>query len=192
MSVVSPRRLRSGKIINNYCTLGNSSKNHPNMDSDLNIAVNADSDSNSSESHQNGINSNSQAEMNEIKGLLSTLTQQFTSRLKEGNALRASSSRNPERMDRGPFGDIKKQWKIFLKKFSKKKRKMTILEQSHSAEKLEKGDYLGFLKLQFAANYQNKLEGGPFGDKKKSKKVAQCQKHSKGGPCSPFRFCILR
>ena len=40
-----------------------------------------------------------QAEMNEIRGLLSTLTQQFISGLEEGNALRASSSRNPERID---------------------------------------------------------------------------------------------
>ena len=36
--------------------------------------------------------------MNEIKWLLSTLTQQFTSRIEEGNALRASRSRNPERI----------------------------------------------------------------------------------------------
>ena len=39
------------------------------------------------------------AEVNEIKGLLSTLTQQFTSRLEGGNALRASSSHNPQRID---------------------------------------------------------------------------------------------
>ena len=35
-----------------------------------------------------------------------------------------------------------------------KKRKMRILKQSHSAEKVERGDPLGFLKLQFAAKYQ--------------------------------------
>ena len=80
------------------------------MDLDLSNAVNADSDSNSSEMHQNGINPTSQTEMNnqietlqaeenEIKGLLSTLTQQFFSRSGEGNALRGSSSRNPERND---------------------------------------------------------------------------------------------
>ena len=40
-----------------------------------------------------------QAEMNEIKGLLSTIIQQFSSQLEEGNALRASTSRNPERID---------------------------------------------------------------------------------------------
>ena len=34
------------------------------MDSDLNITTNADSDSYSAETHQNGINLNSQAEMN--------------------------------------------------------------------------------------------------------------------------------
>ena len=80
------------------------------MDSDLNIANNADTDSKSSETHQNGNSLYSRAEMNgqfarlhaemnENKGLLSTLTQQFTSRLEEGNALRGSSSRNPERID---------------------------------------------------------------------------------------------
>ena len=80
------------------------------MDSDLNIANNADSESNSSETHQNDNSLNSQAEMNgqiarlqakmnAIKGLLSTSTQQFTSRLEEGNAPRASSSRNPKRID---------------------------------------------------------------------------------------------
>ena len=69
---------------------------------------------------------------------------------------------------------------------------MRFLKQSHCAEKLERGDPLGFLKLQFAAKNQ-KLEGGPFGDKKKlKKKVAQWRKNSKGGPCGPVQFCILR
>ena len=36
----------------------------------------------------------------------------------------------------------------------KKNRKIRILSQSHSAEKLERGDPLGFLKLQFAVKYQ--------------------------------------
>ena len=31
---------------------------------------------------------------------------------------------------------------------------MRISSQSHSAEKLERGDALGFLKLQFAVKYQ--------------------------------------
>ena len=57
---------------------------------------------------------------------------------------------------------------------------MRILKQSHSAEKLERGDPLVFLKLQFAAKYQ-KTRRGPFGDKKVSKKVAQCRKKFKGG-----------
>ena len=47
---------------------------------------------------------------------------------------------------------------------------MRILSQSHSAEKLERGDPLGFLKLQFAVKYQKNLKGGPFGDKNDSKK----------------------
>ena len=43
---------------------------------------------------------------------------------------------------KGPFGDIK----IF--------RKLKILKQSHSAEILERGDPLGFLKLRLAEKYQ--------------------------------------
>ena len=55
---------------------------------------------------------------------------------------------------------------------SKKKRKMRILKQSHSAEKAERGDLQNF----------KKLEGGPFGDKKIfEKKVAQCRNKFKGG-----------
>ena len=40
------------------------------------------------------------------------------------------------------------------KKLSKRKRKMRILKQYDSAKKLERGDPLVFLKLQFAAKYQ--------------------------------------
>ena len=85
-------------------------------------------------------------------------------------------------LQRGPFGDIKKIETFFEKNLGKKtknenfliegdpletfkkietffekfsgKRKMRILKQSHSDEKLERGDPLGFLKLQFAAKYQ--------------------------------------
>ena len=42
------------------------------------------------------------------------------------------------------------------KKFEKKTKnhqKIRILSQSQSAEKLERGDPLGFLKLQFALKY---------------------------------------
>ena len=55
------------------------------------------------------------------------------------------------------------------------------MSQSHSAEKLEKGDPLGFLKLQFAVKYQKNLKGDPSETKKNSKKVAQCRKKLKGG-----------
>ena len=48
---------------------------------------------------------------------------------------------------------------------------MRILKQSHSVEKLKRGDHLGFFKIQFAAKYQT------F-----QKKVAQCRKKFKGGP----------
>ena len=55
---------------------------------------------------------------------------------------------------------------------------MRILKQSHSAEKLERGDPLGFLKLQFAAKYQKTGRGDPLATKKK---VAQCRKKNKRG-----------
>ena len=41
---------------------------------------------------------------------------------------------------------------VFFKK--NKNREIRNLSQSHSAEKLERGDPLGFLKLQFAVKYQ--------------------------------------
>ena len=41
-----------------------------------------------------------------------------------------------------------------IENFFEKKRKMRSLKQSHSAEKLERGAPLGFLKLQFAAKNQ--------------------------------------
>ena len=71
-----------------------------------------------------------------------------------------------------PFETIKN---IFEKKT--KNRKTRILSQSHSAEKLETGDPLGFLKLQFALNIKQPEEG-PFGDKNR-KNVAQSRKNSK-------------
>ena len=47
---------------------------------------------------------------------------------------------------------------------------MTFLEQSHSAEKLERGNYLGFFKLQFAAKYQKNLKEDLLATKKFEKK----------------------
>ena len=61
-------------------------------------------------------------------------------------------------------------------------RKLRIFSQSQSAEKLGRGDPLGFSKLQFAVRYQKNLKGGLFGDQKIRKKVAQCRKKFKGGP----------
>ena len=46
---------------------------------------------------------------------------------------------------------------------------MRILKQSRSSEKCKRGDPLGFLKIQFDAKYQNKIEGGNFEGKKNSK-----------------------
>ena len=56
---------------------------------------------------------------------------------------------------------------------------MRFLEQSHSAEKLEKGDPLGFLKLQFAAKYQKNLKGDPLATK--IRKNGTLVKKFKGG-----------
>ena len=53
------------------------------------------------------------------------------------------------------------------------------MKQSKSAEKLERGDPLGFLKLQFAAKYQKNLKGDPL--VKNSKKVPQCRKKIRRG-----------
>ena len=46
---------------------------------------------------------------------------------------------------------------------------MRILSQSHSAEKLERGDPLGFLKLQFAVKYQKTSRGDRLETKKHEK-----------------------
>ena len=51
-------------------------------------------------------------------------------------------------MKGGPFETLKN----FRKKT--KNRKIRILSQSQSAEKLGRGDPLGFSKLQFAVKYQ--------------------------------------
>ena len=69
------------------------------------------------------------------------------------------------KIEGGPFRDIKK---IFEKKT--KNRKIRILSQFNRAEKLERGDPLGFLKLQFAVKYQKKLEGGTLWRRKKIRK----------------------
>ena len=64
---------------------------------------------------------------------------------------------------------------------------MRFLKQSHSAEKLEMGDNLGFLKLQFAAKYQKTLRGTIW-RQKKIEKSHSAEKKFKGGPCSPSGF----
>ena len=75
----------------------------------------------------------------------------------------------------GPFRDIKK----FSKKT--KNRRIRILSQSHSAENLERGDPLGFSKLQFAVKYRKIRREDPLDTKQIRKKVAQCRKKLKGG-----------
>ena len=61
---------------------------------------------------------------------------------------------------------------------------MRISKQSHSAERLERGDPLGLWNFSMLQNIR-KLEGGP---KKFEKKVAQCRKKIKGGPVVPSGF----
>ena len=43
-------------------------------------------------------------------------------------------------------------------------------EQSHSVEKSERGDPLGFSNIYYVPKYQKKLKGGPFGTIKKFSK----------------------
>ena len=70
---------------------------------------------------------------------------------------------------------------------------MRIVKQSHSAKKLERGDPLGFWKLQFVAKYQKIRRGDPLETIKISKKKSHsAEKNSKGGPYSLVRFYILR
>ena len=53
---------------------------------------------------------------------------------------------------------------------------------SHSAEKCKRGDPFGFINIHSVAKYGKNSKGGPFETLKNfSKKVAQCQKKSKGG-----------
>ena len=66
---------------------------------------------------------------------------------------------------------------------------MRILKQSHSAEKLERGDLLGFLKLQFAAKYQKTWRGDRLATKKNSKKSRTVPKKTqRGDPVVPSGF----
>ena len=53
-----------------------------------------------------------------------------------------------------------------MKNFAKKKTKNENFQQSHSAEKSERRDPLGFFNIRSVAKYQKK-KGGIFGDMKK-------------------------
>ena len=76
-----------------------------------------------------------------------------------------------------------------MKNFRKKIQKLRILKQSHSAEKLERGDPLAFLKFQFAAKHQKNLKGGPFGDKKNRENSRTVPKNIQiGDPVVPSGF----
>ena len=65
---------------------------------------------------------------------------------------------------------------------------MIILKQSHCAEKVEKGDPLGFLKLQFAAKYQKTSRGDPLTTEKNRKKSHSAEKNSKRNPIVSSSF----
>ena len=70
-----------------------------------------------------------------------------------------------------------------LKNFRKKtkNRRIRSLSQSHSAEKLERGDPLGFSKLQFAVKYRKIRRGDPLDTKKISKKSRTVPKKTQRG-----------
>ena len=88
---------------------------------------------------------------------------------------------------RGDPLETYKKYIFFWKNFGKK-TKNEIFEQSHSAEKLERGDTLGFLKLQFAAKYQ-KTWKDPLATKKNFRiKVAECQKKLKESQSAKKKF----
>ena len=61
-----------------------------------------------------------------------------------------------------------------------KNRKVGILSKSQSVEKLERGDPLDFLKLQFAVKYQKR--GTLWRQKNFQKKSHSAEKNSNGGP----------
>ena len=93
-------------------------------------------------------------------------------------------------MEGGPFETLIYK-KKFLKKVLEKKRKIRTLKQSHSAEKLERGDLLGFSKFSLLQNIK-KREGRPFGDKKISKKSRTVPKTiQKGDSVVPSGFVTL-
>ena len=53
--------------------------------------------------------------------------------------------------------------------------------KSHSAEKSERRDHLGFFNIRSVAKYQNKVKGGPFKDIEKfSKKSLKKPKKGRG------------
>ena len=88
-----------------------------------------------------------------------------------------------KKLKRGrPFGRQKK---------SKKKRKVRILKQSHSAEILKRGDPLGFLALQFAAKYQ-KTWWGTLWRQKKFEKIAVPKKIGRGDPSVSSAYANAR
>ena len=47
---------------------------------------------------------------------------------------------------------------------------MSILKQSHSAQKLERGRPFGLFETSVCCEISKNLKGGPFGDKKKLEK----------------------
>ena len=68
-------------------------------------------------------------------------------------------------------------------------QQMRFLEQSHSAEKVERGDPFGLFETSVCCKISKNLKGEPFGDKKNREKVAQCQKKiQRGDPVVPSGF----
>ena len=78
-----------------------------------------------------------------------------------------------------------------FEKFSKKKQKMRIFKQSHTADKSER-DPLGFFNIRSVAKYQNKLKGGPFEHKKISQKKSHKAEKREESQCLKSENLLLR
>ena len=80
------------------------------------------------------------------------------------------------KIEGGPFRDIKK----FSKKNEKSKNKN--FEPVSVCRKTWKGRPFGLFQISASCKISKNLKGGPFGDKKNSKKVAQRRKNPMGDP----------
>ena len=87
-----------------------------------------------------------------------------------------------ERLKSAPYLRLKKRKTLFLTKIEIFEKILSFKRSRIVPKNVKGGDPSGFINKHSVAKYQKTQRGGPFGDIKKfSKKVAQCQKKSKGG-----------